>query len=32
MNMNGLFLESQEASIRALAAGYSYPADVIQRA
>jgi putative aldouronate transport system substrate-binding protein len=32
MNMNGLFLETQEASIRALAAGYSYPADVIQRA
>jgi putative aldouronate transport system substrate-binding protein len=32
MMMNGLFLETQEASIRALAAGYSYPADVIQRA
>ncbi|MDR1443547.1 MAG: extracellular solute-binding protein [Treponema sp.] len=30
--MNGLFLETQEASIRALAAGYSFPADVIQRA
>jgi putative aldouronate transport system substrate-binding protein len=32
MNMNGLFLETQEASIRALAAGYSYPADLIQQA
>jgi putative aldouronate transport system substrate-binding protein len=30
--MNGLFLESDEASIRALAAGYSAPADVIQNA
>ncbi|GHV06510.1 hypothetical protein FACS189485_15150 [Spirochaetia bacterium] len=28
--MNGLFLETEEASIRALAAGYSWPADVIQ--
>ncbi|MDR3167502.1 MAG: extracellular solute-binding protein [Treponema sp.] len=32
MIMNGLFLETQEASVRALAAGYSYPADIIQRA
>ena len=32
MPMNGLFLESQEASVRALAAGYVYPADIIQRA
>ncbi|MDR2417526.1 MAG: extracellular solute-binding protein, partial [Treponema sp.] len=32
MMMNGLFLESNEASIRALAAGYSYPADLIQNA
>jgi putative aldouronate transport system substrate-binding protein len=32
MPMNGLFLETQEASVRALAAGYSYPADIIQRA
>jgi putative aldouronate transport system substrate-binding protein len=32
MIMNGLFLETEEASIRALAAGYSWPADVIQRA
>jgi putative aldouronate transport system substrate-binding protein len=32
MIMNGLFLETQEASIKALSAGYSYPADVIQRA
>ncbi|MDR2417571.1 MAG: extracellular solute-binding protein [Treponema sp.] len=32
MPMNGLFLETQEASIRALSAGYSYPADIIQRA
>ncbi|GHV03353.1 hypothetical protein FACS189485_06300 [Spirochaetia bacterium] len=32
MMLNGLFLETPEASIRALAAGYSYPADVIQRA
>jgi putative aldouronate transport system substrate-binding protein len=31
MIMNGLFLESEEASIRALAAGYSWPADIIQR-
>ncbi|MDR2149358.1 MAG: extracellular solute-binding protein [Spirochaetaceae bacterium] len=31
MMMNGLFLESEEASIRALAAGYSYPADIISR-
>lgn len=27
--MNGLFLETEEASIRALAAGYSWPADLI---
>ena len=32
MPMNGLFLESQEASIRALSAGYSYSADIIERA
>jgi putative aldouronate transport system substrate-binding protein len=32
MMMNGLFLETQEASVRALAAGYSYPADIIERA
>jgi putative aldouronate transport system substrate-binding protein len=31
MMMNGLFLETEEASIKALAAGYSWPADVIQR-
>ncbi|MDR1399199.1 MAG: extracellular solute-binding protein [Treponema sp.] len=31
MPMNGLFLETQEASVRALAAGYSYSADIIQR-
>jgi putative aldouronate transport system substrate-binding protein len=31
MIMNGLFLETEEASIRALAAGYSWPADIIQR-
>ena len=30
--MNGLFLETQEASILALAAGYAYPADLLQRA
>ncbi|MDR1399749.1 MAG: extracellular solute-binding protein [Treponema sp.] len=32
MPMNGLFMETDEASIRALAAGYTYPADLIQRA
>jgi putative aldouronate transport system substrate-binding protein len=32
MIMNGLFLETEEASIRALAAGYAWPADIIQRA
>jgi putative aldouronate transport system substrate-binding protein len=32
MMMNGLFLESDEASIRALASGYSWPADLIQNA
>jgi putative aldouronate transport system substrate-binding protein len=32
MIMNGLFLETEEASIRALAAGYSWSADIIQRA
>jgi putative aldouronate transport system substrate-binding protein len=32
MIMNGLFLETEEATIRALSAGYSWPADVIQRA
>jgi putative aldouronate transport system substrate-binding protein len=32
MPMNGLFLETQEASIRSLAAGYSYSADIIQHA
>jgi putative aldouronate transport system substrate-binding protein len=32
MIMNGLFLETEEASIRALSAGYSWPADIIQRA
>jgi putative aldouronate transport system substrate-binding protein len=32
MMMNGLFLESDAASILALAAGYSYPADLIQKA
>jgi putative aldouronate transport system substrate-binding protein len=31
MMMNGLFLETEEASIRALASGYSWPADIIQR-
>jgi putative aldouronate transport system substrate-binding protein len=31
MIMNGLFLESEEASVRALASGYSWPADIIQR-
>jgi putative aldouronate transport system substrate-binding protein len=31
MMMNGLFLETEEASILALAAGYSYPADVMFR-
>jgi putative aldouronate transport system substrate-binding protein len=30
--MNGLFLETEEASIRALAAGYSWPADLITKA
>ncbi|GHV06513.1 hypothetical protein FACS189485_15160 [Spirochaetia bacterium] len=30
--MNGLFLETEEASIRALAAGYSWPADLITQA
>jgi putative aldouronate transport system substrate-binding protein len=30
MIMNGLFLETEEASIRALASGYSWPADIIQ--
>jgi putative aldouronate transport system substrate-binding protein len=29
MMMNGLFLESEEASIKALAAGYSWPAELI---
>jgi putative aldouronate transport system substrate-binding protein len=29
--MNGLFLGTDEASIRALAAGYIYPADLIER-
>jgi putative aldouronate transport system substrate-binding protein len=32
MMMNGLFLETEEASIRALAAGYSWPADLITQA
>jgi putative aldouronate transport system substrate-binding protein len=32
MPQNGLFLESEEASIRSLAAGYTYPADIIERA
>jgi putative aldouronate transport system substrate-binding protein len=32
MPMNGLFLETEEASIRALAAGYVYPAELIERA
>jgi putative aldouronate transport system substrate-binding protein len=32
MPMNGLFLETEEASIRSLAAGYVYPAEVIERA
>jgi putative aldouronate transport system substrate-binding protein len=32
MMMNGLFLETPEASIRSLAAGYAYPPEVIQRA
>ncbi|GHU24165.1 hypothetical protein FACS1894164_10120 [Spirochaetia bacterium] len=32
MMMNGLFLESEEASIRALAAGYSWSADLITQA
>ncbi|GHT94111.1 hypothetical protein FACS1894141_0140 [Spirochaetia bacterium] len=30
--MNGLFLETEEASIRALAAGYSWPAELITQA
>jgi len=32
MPMNGLFLETEEASIRSLAAGYIYSPDLIQRA
>jgi putative aldouronate transport system substrate-binding protein len=32
MMMNGLFLETEAASIKALAAGYTYPADIISRA
>jgi putative aldouronate transport system substrate-binding protein len=32
MIMNGLFLETQEASIRALSAGYTYPAEIIEKA
>ncbi|MDR2417570.1 MAG: extracellular solute-binding protein [Treponema sp.] len=32
MPMNGLFLGTQEESIRALSAGYSYSADIIQHA
>jgi putative aldouronate transport system substrate-binding protein len=30
--MNGMFLETQEASIRAIAAGYQWPADVVASA
>jgi putative aldouronate transport system substrate-binding protein len=32
MPMNGLFMETEAASIRALAAGYIYPASLIERA
>ncbi|MDR0730059.1 MAG: hypothetical protein LBF63_00190 [Treponema sp.] len=32
MMMNGLFLETEEKSIQAIAAGYPWPADVVSRA